>query len=244
MDVEEKDDGILAIVELKPLCEFRNLRSLKLTGMLRSYQTYIWQAVWLNTKLETLDLGMALEPDIFSAPSTQWKQIKTGWKMSGKMYADPVYYGHYGTGELNPDIGYGEYLDKHAIEKAKIRAMAMGLSVKRLQIKTISFSGFVVDAGPFLHWFDPNNLRTIHFKAHCVDAGLWLPRNMRNVTIRLSKPFDLEAVPMGMVKLNLLKDLKMITLQRGRKVSQVAFEQWEEEEWDSIFRPTSRSSSG
>src|SRR3954453_20554217 len=102
--------------------------------------------------------------------------------------------GQYGTGELNTDIGYGEYLDKYAIEKAKIRAMAMGPTSKRLGIKTISLSGFVVDADPFLHWFDSEKLRTIHFKAHCVDAGLWLPRNMRNVTIRLSKPFDLEAV--------------------------------------------------
>jgi hypothetical protein len=91
IDEEKKDDGILAIVELKPLCEFRNLRSLKLTGMLRSYQMYIWQAVWLNPNLETLDLAMALEPSILSTLSTEWKQIKTGWKMSGKQYADPVY---------------------------------------------------------------------------------------------------------------------------------------------------------
>ncbi|KAJ5313062.1 hypothetical protein PENANT_c018G02503 [Penicillium antarcticum] len=244
IDKEEKDDGILTIVELKPLCEFRNLRSLKLTGMLRSYQLYIWQAVWLNTKLETLVLGMALEPDIFSAPGSQWKQIKTGWKMSGRMYADPVYYGHYGIGELNPDIGYGEYLDKHAIEKAKICAMAMGPTVKRLRIKSISLSGFVVDGDPFLHWFDPEKLRTIHFKAHCVDAGLWLPRNMRSVTIRLSKPFDLEAVPTGLVKLNLLKDLNMITLKKGRKVSQVPFEHWQKEDWDSLSSPKSRSPSG
>jgi hypothetical protein len=152
--------------------------------------------------------------------------------------------GHCGTGELNPDIGYGEYLDKHAIEKAKICAMAMGPTSKRLGIKAISLSGFVVDAGPFLHWFDPEKLRTIHFKAHCVDAGLWLPRNMRNVTIRLSKPFDLEAVPIGIVTLNLLKDLNMITLEKGRKVSQVAFEHWDTEEWDSLFNPMSRSTSG
>ncbi|KAJ6098538.1 hypothetical protein N7467_000073 [Penicillium canescens] len=227
-----------------PLCEFRNLRSLKLTGMLRSYQVYIWQAVWLNPNLEALHLAMALEPGILSIQSTEWKQIKTGWKMSGKQYADPVYYGQYGTGELNPDIGYGEYLDKHAIEKAKIRAMAMDTTSKRLGIKTISLSGFVVDADPFLHWFDPEKLRTIHFKAHCVDAGLWLPRNMRNVTIRLSKPFDLEAVPIGIVTLNLLKDLNIITLEKGRKVSQVAFEHWDTEEWDSIFSPMSRSTSG
>ncbi|KAJ6071097.1 hypothetical protein N7499_009111 [Penicillium canescens] len=244
IEEEEKDDDILAIIELKPLCEFRNLRSLKLTGMLRSYQVYIWQAVWLNPNLEALHLAMALEPGILSIQSTEWKQIKTGWKMSGKQYADPVYYGHYGTGELNPDIGYGEYLDKHAVEKAKICAMAMGPTSKRLGIKTISLSGFVVDADPFLHWFDPEKLRTIHFKAHCVDAGLWLPRNMRNVTIRLSKPFDLEAVPIGIVTLNLLKDLNMITLVKGRKVSQVAFEHWDTEEWDSLFSPMSRSTSG
>jgi hypothetical protein len=91
IDEDEKDDGILAIIELKPLCEFRNLRSLKLTGMLRSYQMYIWQAVWLNVNLKTLALAMALEPDIHSTPGTQWKQIKNGWNMEEKMYDDPVY---------------------------------------------------------------------------------------------------------------------------------------------------------
>jgi hypothetical protein len=67
---------------------------------------------------------------------------------------------------------------------------------------------------------------------------------MRNVTIRLSKPFDLEAVPIGIVTLNLLKDLNMITLEKGRKVSKVAFEHWDTEEWDSLFSPMSRFSSG
>jgi hypothetical protein len=67
---------------------------------------------------------------------------------------------------------------------------------------------------------------------------------MRHVTIRLSKPYDLEAVPIGIVTLNLLKDLNMITLVKGRKVSQVAFEHWDTEEWHSLFSPISRSPSG
>ena len=49
---------------LLPLCEFRNLRSIRLGGMLQSYQTCIWRACWLNPGLEELILEMALEPTI------------------------------------------------------------------------------------------------------------------------------------------------------------------------------------
>jgi hypothetical protein len=49
---------------LLPLCEFRNLRSLRIGGMLRSYQADIWRTCWLNPGLEELVLEMALEPSI------------------------------------------------------------------------------------------------------------------------------------------------------------------------------------
>ena len=131
--------------------------------------------------------------------------------------------GRQGDGELHPDIGYGEYLDKHNIEKAKIRALAMGRTNPRLPIKRLTLSGFVVDADPFLQWFDPEKLRSIHFKGHCIDAGFWLPQSMQKVSVRITKQIDLEAVPVGIINIDLKKDLKVVELKRGEKVKETPF---------------------
>ncbi|KAJ5096414.1 hypothetical protein NUU61_005770 [Penicillium alfredii] len=181
---------------------------------MQSYQMYIWQAAWLNANLDKLELGMTLEPELLSPKYTaQWKLIQDSWKMGD--------HGYRGNGILHPDIGCGEYLDKHSIEKAKIRALAMGRTPKRLGIKTLVLTGFVVDADPFLHWFDPHKLRSIHFKGHCIDAGFWLAHSMRQVTVRHPKAIDLEAVPTGILSLNLWKDLKVVGLKGGKKVEEV-----------------------
>jgi len=80
------------LVEMEPLCQFRNLRSLKIVGMMQSYQPYIWQAAWLNLDLDELELGMVLKPEITSvAHGGQWKLIQEGWKMDEKTTAEPVY---------------------------------------------------------------------------------------------------------------------------------------------------------
>lgn len=70
--------------------------------------------------------------------------------------------------------GDAEYLDKLAMEQAKVRAMAMGYRREYMSIVHLVLSGFVVDNGPFVLWFGPE-LRTIHFKRDCIDAGFWLP---------------------------------------------------------------------
>ena len=82
----------LDLLELKPLCQFRGLRSLKLVGMMQSYQTYIWQAAWLNLALDELELGMVLKPEILSVThGRQWGLVEEGWTMDEKQTADPVY---------------------------------------------------------------------------------------------------------------------------------------------------------
>jgi hypothetical protein len=90
---EETNESVrLDIIELKPLCQFRCLRSLKITGMLQSYQSYIWQSAWLNLDLEELSLEMALEPKIDSTLHVaQWKPIGDGWEMEKKHSAEPMY---------------------------------------------------------------------------------------------------------------------------------------------------------
>jgi len=65
--------------EMSPLCNFRQLKFLKVTGMMQSYQKYIWQAVWLNPALEELALEMALEPCIRRTFDGAWPSIKGEW---------------------------------------------------------------------------------------------------------------------------------------------------------------------
>ncbi|KAJ5806751.1 hypothetical protein N7474_010343 [Penicillium riverlandense] len=217
------DDPLFDITELKPLCLFRRLRSLKLTGMLQSYQTIIWMTAWLNTDLEELELGMAMEPEVVSlSHAGRWTLIRDGWKIDKGLSGAPVYYGQ-GNGTLHPDIGHGEYLDKQCIETAKVRALAMDHTAKCLQIKTLTLTGFVVDADPFLHWFDPKRLRKICFKGNCVDSGFWLSRGMRKVVVRSTKTIDLDPIPVGIVPLELKKDLKVVDLRGGKKVHEAAF---------------------
>lgn len=49
--------------DLSPLCLYRELRSLKITGMMQSFQSYIWLVVWLNPQLTDLTLEMAGEAE-------------------------------------------------------------------------------------------------------------------------------------------------------------------------------------
>lgn len=82
---------VLHIEELAPLCQFRRLRVLKVTGMLQSYQKYIWQAAWLNPELEELELGMAIGPRIRRNFPGDWPCIKGGWTLREDTYGEPVY---------------------------------------------------------------------------------------------------------------------------------------------------------
>ena len=93
----------------------------------------------------------------------------------------------------------------------------------RLTIKTLTLSGFVVDADPFLQWFDPQRLRSIYFKGECIDAGFWLPPAMQRVTVRCPRNIDLEPMPVGILALNLPRDVSVVELKQGKKVHEVVF---------------------
>ncbi|KAJ9489122.1 hypothetical protein VN97_g4158, partial [Penicillium thymicola] len=170
---------------LRPLVEFRNLRVLRLTGMFKSYQRILWQAVWLNPQLVTLELEMAVGLEIKEPVPRGWKPIKDGWVTSVKSFGAPVYYGEGGNGEISSKIGYGEYLDKFCIEKARLLAGVTGFPVPRyLPVKHLTLTGFAVDGDAFGMWF--RNLEEVHFKKDCIDCGFWLSRAQRDVRVRHS----------------------------------------------------------
>lgn len=71
---------ILDLQDMAPLSSFRNLRSLKLTGMMQSYQQHIWRTVWMNPQLEDLELDMALEPSLHDEVLSSWFSIHGNWE--------------------------------------------------------------------------------------------------------------------------------------------------------------------
>lgn len=132
--------------------------------------------------------------------------------------------GQYGDGNLSPKIGVGEYLDKLAIEKAKVRAMALGGRTRnRLSIRTLTLTGFVVDADAFLHWFDPARLRCIHFRNDCVDAGFYLSLPMKKVSILF--PREIEEKFVAGRRVDLVSELKVVRLLNGKKVEEIPYRQ-------------------
>lgn len=59
---------------------------------MKSYQSCIWKAVWLNLNLAELELGMVLEPEVLSRTRyAQWALIEEGWIMHERTTVDPVY---------------------------------------------------------------------------------------------------------------------------------------------------------
>ncbi|PYI05638.1 hypothetical protein BO78DRAFT_397945 [Aspergillus sclerotiicarbonarius CBS 121057] len=217
-DKKAKPDLVMLDLEqMAPLSQFRNLRSLKITGMMQSYQKYIWQTAWLNHNLDELEIGMALPPRIRKSRTGNWPYMKGGWKLDPAHYAEPVYYGD-GSGALDPKLGQAEYLDKMVIEKAKVCAMAVGRTRQKLAIRTLILFGFVVDADPFLHWFDVKRLKCINFKDYCVDAGFWLCQPMKKVKVIFPRQVPEKATVARRV--DLLSELKVIELKGGKKVSE------------------------
>ena len=84
-------------------------------------------------------------------------------------------------GILNTDYGFSEYLDSKAIKEGKTRAHEMGSEMLYLSIVKLTLAGFVVDADPFLRYFNPLRIREINFKRDCVDAGFFLPRALQPI---------------------------------------------------------------
>ncbi|KAL2010850.1 hypothetical protein VTN00DRAFT_3568 [Thermoascus crustaceus] len=218
-NAENLENDMLDIEDLAPLCSFRGLRVLKLTGMMQSYQKYIWQTAWLNVDLEELDLEMILEPCIRRNFDGDWPFVKGDWQPR-MMGADPppVYHGNDGDGTLDRDIGIGEYLDKNIIEAARILASTMGPTRNRLSIVSLTLTGFVVDADPFYLWFNPGRLRRIHFKNDCVDAGFCLPQSMRGGIVTIDFPRQVKEHAMVIRPVDPVREIKLVELQGGEKV--------------------------
>ena len=54
---------VFPLQDLSPLCLYRELRTLRITGMMQSYQSMFWPVIWLNPQLTDLTLEMAGEAE-------------------------------------------------------------------------------------------------------------------------------------------------------------------------------------
>ena len=59
----ESEPTAFPLQDLSPLCLYRELRTLKITGMMQDYQSMFWPVVWLNPQLTDLSLEMAGEAE-------------------------------------------------------------------------------------------------------------------------------------------------------------------------------------
>ena len=150
--------GIVAafpVYDLKPLWRLRELRSLKIVGMQRSYQSMIWEIVWKNPHMERLTMEMGEAPVLSQrAKDLGWRIIQgSDWAPRKLCEVNAKYRGDSEDhGRLNKRNGWGEYLDVKAIIEAKkyvdhaVKRDLPGYDMPaKLQLKQLRLSGFVVD---------------------------------------------------------------------------------------------------
>ncbi len=125
--------------------------------------------------------------------------------------------GQHGEGDLSPEFGIGEYLDKQAIAMAKLEAAPRGGRLRYLPVVKLALSGFVVDAGS-MKWFDPLRLRQIEFKHNCIDAGFALPVNMVDL-VKMSWPRGNDGRTVKVTNVT-REDIHLITLKKGKIVNE------------------------
>ncbi|OKL63045.1 hypothetical protein UA08_01215 [Talaromyces atroroseus] len=206
---------------LSSLKSFVGLRCLRVTGMLKSYQKQLFQAIWKMEQLEDLQLRMAEEPRL--ASGVHWRRIEEGWLPRMQEVHAYISPGN-GKGRIKKQYGNAEYLDNCVIELAKPK-----LSQKHPEYETwmarllplvhLTLRGFVVDAIPFCSCFDAQKLRSITF-ADCYDAGFYLPHevDMDKFEIRVDelKTARTESIR----RLCSDEELKHITLKDGKMVEE------------------------
>ena len=215
--IEDEDPTIFPYEGLRPLLTFRNLHTLQLTGMLRSYQPLIWATCWLNPNLTTLHLEMALEPLINISSDVLHGQIDSTWTLKAPVHPEQEieYLGHHGTGALHEEFGDGEYLDTQAIKMAQyvVADEIPEANMLYLPIKKLILSNIVVDAWPMEQWFDPKRLEEIVFKPGCIDAGFYLPFDGMHTNVTVPSPL------VGSARMIKAGELKIIDLKKGKVVS-------------------------
>ncbi|KAI9810192.1 MAG: hypothetical protein M1827_006638 [Pycnora praestabilis] len=213
----DTDGDVFPLEHLVPLRTFTKLKNLTLVGMLDSYQSKIWEAVWLMPDIEGLDLRMAIEP-VLRRGYEEWPFIQNAWFMRKPEDVRRGYHGNKGTGELNYLAGYGEYLDAISIMNAKKSSRPDLPKEAKLNIKKLTLAGFVVDAQPFLKCFS-HTIEEITWGHDCIDAGLAMPIPMLRPPMTMRLPHDKLGVKVHVAKGYRPSDVSLVTLKGGKVIA-------------------------
>ncbi|KAK7553720.1 hypothetical protein IWX49DRAFT_615883 [Phyllosticta citricarpa] len=180
-DAEDRDDDAphpeyFTHDDMKHLTVFRNLNSLCVYGMTESFQSILWETVWRNTHLHTLELGMLLHPITRTEDGSPFPRIGKHWKLAGN--PKDKYHGQDGKGMLHHVYGYGEYLDYLSMAYARNAVRAGSATpMHSFSVKVLRLGNFVVDSTSFQHF---TNLEEVVFIDDCRDAGLDFDKNLRD----------------------------------------------------------------
>ena len=216
---ESERTAIFPYDGLKPLLLFRNLHTLTLNGMQRSYQRLIWATCWLNPKLTTLSLEMALEPLMNISSDVFQRKVDHTWSLPSAAAEgeETEYLGYHGTGVLHEEFGDGEYLDTQAIKLAQLEVAENipETNMRYLPVVKLTLMNVVIDNGPILRWFDPEKLEELNLKDGCIDAGLYLADEMPKVRVLSPRP----PKPICIAKAVRPGEAKLVELRNGKVVS-------------------------
>ncbi|GME28525.1 hypothetical protein GTA08_BOTSDO12955 [Neofusicoccum parvum] len=177
-DVHEPHPDYFAHDDLKHVTSFEHLKILRVYNMVDSFQPFLWEAVWKNPGLVTLELGMKDKPITRDSDNggKPMPVIDRNWEYHPERVATDTYRGREGDGMLHHQYGHGEYLDRVAISKARNAVMHTVGELQSMPVTTLRLANFVVDDTSFVKFF--NNLGTIVFCDSCVDAGFVLPKHL------------------------------------------------------------------
>ncbi|KUL83728.1 hypothetical protein ZTR_07468 [Talaromyces verruculosus] len=208
---------------LSCLTSFKNLRCLKVSGMLKSYQKKLFQAIWQMERLEDLQLRMAEEPRLSPEAELRFHPIEEGWSPQTKDAQSHVSSGE--KGRIFKQYGDAEYLDNCVIELAKPNLKSNHPEYntwmdRLLPIVHLTLRGFVVDAVPFCSCFDADKLRSITF-TDCYDAGFYLPNNMEHVKLYFGSNDKHKAIEGRRVSTD--QEVKRLTYMDGKKIGESPF---------------------
>ncbi|EEA26717.1 conserved hypothetical protein [Talaromyces marneffei ATCC 18224] len=229
---------------LSCLNSFMNLRCLMVSGMLKSYQKRLFQAIWKMEHLEDLQLRMAEEPRISPKAVLPWRPIEKGWRPQAKEPEAYIKPGD-GKGRILKEYGDAEYLDNCAIELAKPNLKGShpeydSWMSRLLPIVHLTLRGFVVDAVPFCSCFNGDKLRSITF-TDCYDAGFYLPNDMEEVELRVF-PVEKKIAKEGR-RVSLDQEAKCLILKDKKKVSESPFSSSPSHDATSSYYPKPGASS-
>lgn len=161
---------------------------------------------------------------VMEASSSNLSVDSMASKEVGSEGVEKSYLGCDGIGLLDEKFGDGEYLDSVSITNAQVAAADAGTldasNLRYLPVRMLSLQNFVVDGIAFKRWFSPTKIARITFKSGCIDAGFYLPNDMKHTIIKIpEKPVPLTDTASTIRRAPAVPGLQLVELKKGKVVA-------------------------